>query len=70
MTWQVVATRHAHNPSMWDNPTSILQARREYNAGTHTMAHRRVGNVVQLVKKELKTPTIRSWYFQEDELSA
>ena len=56
MTWQVISERSSQTPGMWPHSDLIDSFREKVEAGTYWMAHRHVGDRVQLVVKKRRTP--------------
>ena len=56
MTWQAISERPAHRPGDWPHEALIQSFREKVEAGTYWMAHRHVGDKVQLVVKKRRVP--------------
>lgn len=70
MTWTVIATKHV-DATGWpaEYRSAIDCAKKRLDCGTHTLANRRRGNIIELVEVELKEPVSHRTWFSRAELS-
>lgn len=66
--WKIISERHVGQPFWPDKDKGAIEAaHKRHDLGTHTLAQRRVGGLVQLVEMEYRTPDkyARPWFSKE-----